>query len=154
MREKFSCFSLNYLFPTSHQPIFSNKRGWGRNVLMGYFIWVYPGLAPGNSVLEAIRIITGNFLSFSQFTEVRKEKHFCFILFSPGQFFLPLILNFLAKSYRIINILKNIFKLYNFKTPDSPKCTFSNLLSYSNFTFECQQLSTVSLTFHYLCSKF
>lgn len=134
---------------------FSQIKGDGEEMCLWATLYEY--ILGWHQVILSSRQLGLLLVTFSPFHNSPKSERrniFCFILFSPAQFFLPLILNFLAKSYRIINILKNIFKLYNFKTPDSPKCTFSNLLSYSNFTFECQQLSTVSLTFHYLCSKF
>ena len=141
LREKFSCFTLNYLFPTSHQPIFSKKKKNGGGEEMCLWATLYEYILGWHQVILSLRQLGLLLVTFSPFHNSPKSERrniFCFILFSPAQFFLPLILNFLSKPYRKINILKNIFKLYNFKTPDSPKCAFSNLLSYSNFIFECQ----------------
>ena len=61
-------------------------------------MWVYPGLTPGDSVLTAVRIIIDNLLSLSQFSKARKEElPLLQILFPLTQFFLSLILNYLAK---------------------------------------------------------
>ena len=80
---------------------------------------------------KQLGLLLVTFSPFHNSPKSERRNFFCFKVFSTPQFFLPLILNFLAKPYRKIKILKNILKLYNFKTPDSPKWTFSNLLSYS-----------------------
>ena len=64
--------------------------------------------------LKQLGLLLVTFSPFHNSPKSERRNIFCFKVFSTAQFFLPLILNFLAKPYRKIKILKKYIKTVQF----------------------------------------